>query len=394
MTLFENLQQLDKDRKALMGEGLDPFGVQVDEVYSATEARIGQRRVLMVGTNNYLGLTFNRECVQAAHEALDAAGTGTTGSRMANGSFAGHVELERELAEYYGWRSAIMFSAGYLANLGMISALVGQGDTVLVDGDCHASIYDGCRLSGAEILRFRHNDPASLEKRLRRLGDQASQALIIVEGIYSMLGDRAPLAELVEVKNRCGGVLMVDEAHSLGVLGETGRGLVEESGMLDEVDFVVATFSKSLGGAGGFCASDRANLELIRLASRPYIFTASPSPSTVASVRAALSTLRSRPELRARLWENAEHLYRGLEALGYRLGPEVSPVVAAFLDSPEQALGAWRRLLEEEGVYVNLMMPPATPGGESLLRCSVSAAHTHEQIDQVLAAFQALKEAS
>ena len=163
MSLLENLERLAEDRKTLMGEGLDPFGVKVDEVYSATEARIGDRRVLMVGTNNYLGLTFDQACLQAAHEALEAAGTGTTGSRMANGSFAGHVALEEELAEFYGWRSAVVFSAGYLANLGMISALVGQGDVVLVDGDGHASIYDGCRLSGAEVLRFRHNDPASLE---------------------------------------------------------------------------------------------------------------------------------------------------------------------------------------------------------------------------------------
>ncbi len=390
MSLFDGLRGLAEERRRMMGDGVDPFGVEVEEVYSATEARIRGRRVLMVGTNNYLGLTFDPDCLEAAHAALDAHGTGTTGSRMANGSLSGHLALERELAEFYGWRSAMVFSAGYLANLGMISALTGPEDTILIDGDCHASIYDGCKLSGAEVIRFRHNDPASLRKRLQRLGDRASRALVIVEGIYSMLGDRAPLADLVEVKDRFGCALMVDEAHSLGVLGEEGKGLVEEAGMEDAVDFVVATFSKSLGGVGGFCVSHSEDLEIIRLASRPYIFTASPSPSVVASVRAALRALHTRPELRQRLRENAERLYRGLESMGYRLGPEVSPVVAAFLDSPENALTSWRRLLEEEGIYVNLMLPPATPGGQSLLRCSVSAAHTPEQMDRVLEAFRTI----
>ena len=390
MSLLEKIHQLGQDRAALMGGGLDPFGVEVEELYSPTEAKIGGRRVILAGSNNYLGLTFDEACIQAAQDALEAEGTGTTGSRMANGSFSSHLALERELADFYGYRSAIVFSAGYLANLGMIAGLMGPGDIVLLDGDCHASIYDGCQLSGADVLRFRHNDPESLRKRLVRLGEDAARTLIIVEGIYSMLGDRAPLKELVDVKNECGGYLMIDEAHSLGVLGETGRGLVEETGTGAEVDFVVGTFSKSLGAVGGFCASDRTDLDLIRLASRPYIFTASPSPSVIASVRASLDIVRSRPDLRERLWENAARLYQGLDELGYRLGPDVSPVVAAFLDSPEQALSCWRKLLEVEGIYVNLMMPPATPGGECLLRCSVSAAHTPEQIDRIIEAFGTL----
>ena len=391
MSLLDRLRALSQDREDLFQGGGDPFGVRVEEVYSATEARIDGRTVVMAGTNNYLGLTFDPRCIKAAQDALAEGGTGTTGSRMANGSYASHLELERELADFYGSRSAIVFSAGYLANLGMISALVGPGDVALIDADCHASIYDGCLLSGADVLRFRHNDPESLEKRLSRLGEHAARALIIVEGLYSMLGDRAPLQEIVELKRRHGCFLMVDEAHSLGVLGENGRGLAEETGTAADVDFVVGTFSKSLGGVGGFSVSDRSELELVRYASRPYIFTASPAPSVVASTREALAILRSSPELRERLWDNARSLYGRLEELGYRLGPDVSPVVAARLDAPEQALALWRGLLEE-GVYVNLMLPPATPAGESLVRCSVSAAHTPQQIDLICGAFAALRE--
>ncbi|RMH16096.1 MAG: aminotransferase class I/II-fold pyridoxal phosphate-dependent enzyme [Gemmatimonadetes bacterium] len=299
------------------------------------------------------------------------------------------MALERELADFFGRRGAIVFSAGYLANLGMISALVRRGDTAVIDLDCHASIYDGCSLSGADVLPFRHNDVANLERRLDRLGERARDALVIVEGIYSMLGDRAPLAEIARLKERYGFFLMVDEAHSLGVFGATGRGMAEEAGVEDTVDFVVGTFSKSLGGVGGFCVSDHPELDLVRYASRPYIFTASPPPSVVASTRAALRALRERSDLRERLWENARRLYGRLRELGFRLGPDPGPVVAARFDSAERALAFWRGLVER-GVYVNLMLPPATPGGESLVRCSVSAAHTPEQVDHICDAFAAL----
>jgi 8-amino-7-oxononanoate synthase len=394
MSLLDRFGGIAREREELLGEGVNPFGVEVEEVHSATEASIQGRRVLLAGTNNYLGLTFEPSCIEAGREALEKLGTGTTGSRMANGSLSGHLALERELADFYGWRSGIIFSAGYLANLAMITALTGSDDTVLIDMDCHASIYDGCRLSGAQVLRFRHNDPDSLAKRLQRLGEKAKRTLIIVEGIYSMLGDRAPLAELAAVKREHGGYLLVDEAHSMGVLGQHGLGRVEESGTEKDVDLVVGTFSKSLGAVGGFCVSDRMDLDLIRYTARPYIFTASPSPSVVASVRQALSIIRSRPELKDRLWENSRRLYHGLAELGYELGPEPSPVVAATLPTPEIALEFWRRLLLEEGIYVNLMMPPATPGGKPLMRCSVSASHTPAQIDAIIEAFRTLRNVS
>ncbi len=391
MTIFSKFDALAKDREELLSVGFDPFGTPIEEVYSPTEALIDNRRVLLAGTNNYLGLTFSSECLEAAHKAIDEQGTGTTGSRMANGSFAGHRALEQELADFYRSRSAIVFSTGYQANLAVISGLTQQGDVIVIDADCHASIYDGCKLSGADVVRFRHNDAADLDKRLKRLGDKAGNALIMVEGMYSMLGDKAPLKEIVDVKNAYGSYLVVDEAHSLGVLGDTGQGLVEECDVLADSDFIVGTFSKSLGSIGGYCVSNHPELDFLRYTSRPYVFTASPSPSVIASTRAALPLLRDGKHLREKLWANATKLYNSLDALGYQLGPEVSTVVAVMLDTREQALAFWRGLLEH-GIYVNLVFPPATPGNKSLVRCSVSAAHSEEQITSICKAFENLRD--
>lgn len=390
MGIFDKFQSLAAVRGQLDTLGINPFGVQIERIISPTEGMIHGKPTILAGTNNYLGLTFDPECIAAARTALEFEGTGTTGSRMANGSYSGHRMLERELAEFYGKRDTIVFSTGYQANLGMLAALAGPGDVVLLDADCHASIYDGCRLGGAEVIRFRHNNPEDLAKRMRRLGKRAADALILVEGIYSMLGDRAPLKEIVDVKREFGGYLMVDEAHSLGVLGDKGCGLTEELGLLEDADFIVGTFSKSLGGAGGFCVSDHPELDLIRYSSRPYIFTASPSPATIASTRCTLRKLSAGKDLRQRLHENARRLHAGLAALGYKLGAPPSPVIAVVLEGTIEALQFWNKLLQR-GVYVNLMLPPATPEGVSLIRCSVSAAHTPEQIDAVCAAFAELR---
>ena len=390
MSLLDKLDAIAAARKALLPEGVEVFGTPIEEVYSSTAAKIGDRRVLFLGTNNYLGLTFAPQCLEAAHKAIDSEGTGTTGSRMANGSYSGHRALEREFAEFYHCHSCIVFTTGYQANLATISGLAGAGDVILIDGDSHASIYDGCRLSGAEIIRFRHNDAQDLEKRLRRLGDRSRSALIIVEGIYSMLGDRTPLAEIVRIKTTYHSTLLLDEAHSLGVLGQTGQGLVEETGLLDQVDFITGTFSKSLGNIGGYCVSNHPQLDQLRYVSRPYIFTASPTPATIASTRAALKLLREGVELRRQLWSNARTLYARLKKLGYQLGPEPSPIIATILDTPQEAIALWRGLLEH-GIYVNLMLPPAAPEGKSLVRCSVSAAHSGEQIDFIGETFAVLR---
>ena len=386
MSLLDKFRPIADARQALAQLGEDPFHATIERIVSPTEAIVNGRPMILAGTNNYLGLTLDTECIEAAVRALREQGTGTTGSRMANGSYSGHVALEKDLAEFYGRRWCVVFSTGYAANLGVIAAVTGPEDVILIDSDCHASIYDGCRMSGGEVIRFRHNDVGDLDKRLRRLGDRRANALIIVEGIYSTLGDRAALAEVAAVKQEHGACLLVDEAHSLGVLGERGRGLSEESDVESSVDFIVGTFSKSLGATGGFCVSDHYEAELIRYRSRPYIFTASPCPAVIASTRAALNKLRMDPERRVHLWNNARRLYQALQDLGFRLGPEVSPIVAVRFDQREEAIGLWNAILDQ-GVYVNMILPPAAPDGGSLLRCSATAAHTPDQIDRICKAF-------
>jgi len=391
MSLFEKFRPIQQAREELLTNGINPFHLTIEKILSPTEAIINGRSTILVGTNNYLGLTFYPDCIEAGQKALAQEGTGTTGSRMANGSFLSHFKLEQAIADFYELPHAIVFSTGYQANLGILSALAGPGDVILLDGDSHASIYDGCRLGGAEIIRFKHNDVADLEKRLRRLGEKSQKTLIVVEGIYSMLGDRAPLAEIVAIKKQFGATLVVDEAHSLGVLGHNSRGLVEEVGVEQEVDCIVGTFSKSLGSTGGFAVSHHPEFELIRYTSRPYIFTASSCPSVVATTKAALHIIQTHPQLRKQLWDNANQLYEGLQKAGYLLGAEVGPIIAAMIPTKEMALSMWQGLLEQ-GVYVNLMIPPATPNGECLLRCSVSAAHTAEQLTHICKTFSNLKE--
>ena len=390
MSLFDKFLPIVKIRSELQELGVMPFGAVTEKILSATEAIVNGHKVILAGTNNYLGLTFDPECIAAAKRAVEEQGTGTTGSRMANGTFTEHVKLEQELAAYFDRKYSIVFSTGYAATMGMGSTLAGPGDVIVLDADSHASIYDGVRLGGADIIRFRHNDAADLGKRLRRLGQRVENTLIIVEGIYSMLGDQAPLADIAAVKRKYGGTLLVDEAHSLGMLGKHGRGVAEAAGVEEDVDFVVGTFSKSLGATGGYCVSNHPELEAIRFAIRSYIFTASPSPSVIASTRVALRLMQERPQLRTRLWENAHRLYDGLKQLGFAVSPEVSPVVAVTIRERDRAITWWNELMQR-GAYVNLVMPPASPTTDSLLRCSVSAAHSHEQIDRIIDAFASLQ---
>jgi len=391
MSLLDKFAVVEQLKAGLTNVGKDPTSVVFDALNSATEGVVDGRTTILAGTNNYLGLTFDHACIATGVAALQSHGTGTTGSRMANGSYAAHGELEAELADFFQCANAMVFSTGYTANLGVLTALLGKGDAVLLDSDAHASLYDGCNMSGADIFRFKHNDMQSLERRLVRLKDRVSDCLIIVEGMYSVLGDNAPLAEIVKLKERFGTSLLVDEAHSLGVYGERGCGVSEQQGVLDKVDFIVGTFSKSLGAMGGFCTSKHDILKLLRYVSRPFMFTASPSPTVMATTREALRQLRTRPELKQALWSNAKRLYSGLQDLGFELGPEVSPVVAVRCKDRESALSSWNKLLEA-GVYVNMMLPPATPGGASFLRCSISAAHTPEQIETIINKFKELQQ--
>ena len=373
--------------ESLQAAGANPFDVMFDTVLSPTEGVLNGQRTILLGTNNYLGLTFDESCIEKSVDAVRAQGTGTTGSRIANGSYDGHKKLERALADFYGREHAMVFTTGYQANLGILSALVGRGDHLIIDADSHASIYDGSRLAQAEVIRFRHNDPKDLHKRLKRLASVPGDKLIVVEGIYSMLGDTAPLKEIAAVKRETGAYLLVDEAHSMGVLGPTGRGLAELAGVEADVDFIVGTFSKSLGSVGGFCVSDHPDFDLLRIVSRPYMFTASLPPSIIASTLQALHRLREEPELRSRLTANARRLYDGLTTLGFATGPEANPIVAVAMPDRETAIAFWNALLVG-GLYLNLALPPATPNNTPLLRSSVSAAHTSEQIDKAVDLFE------
>jgi 8-amino-7-oxononanoate synthase len=383
MSLFSKFDVIRAGIAALEASGRNPFDVRFEKILSATEALLEGRPCLLFGTNNYLGLTFDASCIEASVRSVHEAGTGTTGSRIANGTYSDHALLERRMAEFYGKRSAMVFTTGYQANLGLISTLGGRDDQLLIDADSHASIYDACKLSAAEVIRFRHNDPEDLAHRLRRLKGRPGNRIIVIEGIYSMLGDSAPLREIAEVKREMGATLIVDEAHSLGIRGKNGRGVCEDAGVESDVDFVVGTFSKSLGAIGGFAVSDLPDLDLLRVVCRPYMFTASLPPAIVGSVTAALARISTDKSLGARVRSNSARLYSGLAQAGFAVGPEPNPIVALKMTDKETAVRFWNRLIDR-GVYANLALPPATPGSLSLIRCSISAAHTEAQIDRAI----------
>jgi 8-amino-7-oxononanoate synthase len=385
--LFDKHQSIVERFQRMMMMGTNAVGVTNERVLSPTRAIINGRETILAGTNNYMGITFDKDCIAAGKKALDEFGTGTTGSRIANGTFALHKQLEEELAGFLNRKHCIVFTTGYQANLGMLAGLAGPKDTIFLDADSHSSIYDGCTLSGAKLVRFRHNDANDLGKRLARLDGDEGGRLVVLEGIYSMLGDRAPLADFIEVKKRYRFQLLVDEAHSFGVLGAHGRGLADEAGLEEEVDFVVGTFSKSIGAIGGFGAGNHPSFDTLRYASRPYMFTASPSPSTVATARAALVRLKREPQRRDRIMLNSQRLFDGFKAMGLDLGcPTVSPVIAVRCPDEPSTIIMWNALLSS-GVYVNIALPPGTPGKMCLLRCSVSAAHSDADIDRIIELF-------
>jgi 8-amino-7-oxononanoate synthase len=392
--LMSKFDGLIAERRKLLDSGVtDPFAIVMEQVKSPTEAVIAGRDTILLGTYNYMGMTFDPDVIQAGKDALDQFGSGTNGSRMLNGTFRDHMEVEQALRDFYDVSGAIVFSTGYMANLGMISTLAGKGEYIILDADSHASIYDGCKQGYADIVRFRHNDVVDLDKRLGRLPAEAGK-LVVLEGVYSMLGDIAPLKEMVAVAKRHGAMVLVDEAHSMGFFGPNGRGVYEDQGLADDVDFVVGTFSKSVGTVGGFCISNHPKFEAIRLACRAYIFTASLPPSVVATAATSIRKLMTAHEKRARLWDNARRLHGGLTAMGFKLGTQTpeSAIVAVILEDQTQAVAMWQSLLDN-GLYVNMARPPATPAGTYLLRCSLCAEHTPAQIDRVLAMFKASGEA-
>ena len=382
MDLFDKFGPV-AERAALYEDGNRPADTIIEEVIGPCEVLIEGRTTLMFGSNNYLGLTFHPEVISAAKAALDRSGSGTTGSRVANGTLAIHRALERDLIACFQKQETLVFSTGYQANLSLLSGLCGPDDVVLIDDDSHASIYDAARLTGSQVVAFRHNSADSLDKKLQRLPAGLTNRLVVVEGLYSVHGDVAPLRDILETCRRSGAYLLVDEAHSFGTYGRRGLGCSEEQGVLEDVDFIVATFSKSLGGLGGFCVSDHAQLGYLRFLARPYVFTASGSPANIAGVRAALKVLTQDGELRERLWANVRRLRRGLERLGYRIDPTESPIVPIRIGEEDTAIALWQQLLEA-GLYTNIIIPPACARAQCLLRASCSAAHSNQQIDEAL----------
>jgi 8-amino-7-oxononanoate synthase len=388
--LFSKFDPLIEERQALLDTGVrDPFAIVMDEVLSPTLAIIKGKETILLGTYNYMGMTFDPDVVAAGKQALEEFGAGTTGSRVLNGTYQGHKACEDALKDFYGTRHAMVFSTGYQANLGLMSTIAGKEDYIILDADSHASIYDGCALGNAQIVRFRHNSVEDLEKRLRRLPAEGGR-LVVLEGVYSMLGDIAPLKEMVEVAKRHGAMVAVDEAHGMGFFGKNGRGVFEEAGVEDQVDFVVGTFSKSVGTVGGFIVSNHPKFEVLRLVCRPYVFTASLPPSVVATAATSIRKLKDAGAKREHLWKNSKRLHQGLRQLGFNLATEdaQSAIIAVLLPDQEATVRMWQALIEQ-GLYVNMARPPATPAGMYLLRCSLCADHTDEQVGRILEMFAA-----
>ena len=382
VALFDKCRQFTKARE-VEAAGLYPYFKPISESEDTVVTIEGKKRI-MLGSNNYLGLTHHPKVLEAATRALHRYGSGCTGSRFLNGTLDLHGQLESALAEFLGKESCLVFSTGYNANVGLISGLVGRGDVVFLDKLDHASIVDGAKMSFGETERFNHGDLANLERKLDRNAGKAS--MIVVDGVYSMEGDIADLPGLSRVARKFGAALAVDDAHALGVLGPDGDGTAAHFGMVDDVDIIAGTFSKSLASIGGFVAAPEQVIHYIRHHSRPLIFTASLPPSNTAGVIAALEVLRIEPDRRERLWTNARYLQDGFRSLGFEIGPTETPIVPVLIGPMEKTFVMWRRLFDA-GVFTNPVTPPAVPPAQCRLRTSVMATHTLDQIDFCLEAF-------
>ncbi len=372
------------EAKEAMAAGYYPYFIPLDE-NEGTEVTYKGHRLIMCGSNNYLGLTTHPKVREAAIEAIRKYGTSNTGSRFLNGTLRLHKELEEELADFVGKEAALVFSTGYQTNLGTIQGIVDRHDTVILDREDHASIVDGAILSQGRILRFKHNDMADLERVLQR-ADTEHGRLVVVDGVYSMGGDIAPLPELTKICRKYGARLMVDDAHSMGVLGPQGNGTAAHFGLTDEVDLIMSTFSKSFASLGGFIAGDEDVIHYIQHFGRSMIFSASIPPANVAAARAALHIMKEEPERRERLWQIARRMKRELSAMGWDTGESETPIIPVIVGDDMKTVFLWKRLFEE-GVFVNPVLPPAVPPNKSLLRTSYMATHTDEQLDRVLEIF-------
>ncbi len=381
--IFAKVQEFTIAKEAMAG-GYYPYFIPLDE-NEGTEVTYKGHRLIMCGSNNYLGLTTHPKVREAAIEAIRKFGTSNTGSRFLNGTLRLHKELEEELADFVGKEAALVFSTGYQTNLGTIQALVGRQDTVILDKDDHASIVDGAILSQGRILRFKHSDMADLERVLQK-ADPARGRLVVVDGVYSMGGDIAPLPEIVQLCRKYGARLMVDDAHSMGVLGPQGNGTAAHFGLTEEVDLIMSTFSKSFASLGGFIAGDYDVIHYIQHFGRSMIFSASIPPANVAAARAALHIIKEEPERRERLWAITRRMKRELTEMGFNTGDSETPIIPIIIGDDMLTVYVWKYLFDE-GVFVNPVLPPAVPPNKALLRTSYMATHTDEQLDRVLEIF-------
>lgn len=382
MDIFAKCEQDELMRRAQRAKdaGLYPYFVPLDET-EGTEVTVDGRRILMIGSNNYLGLTTHPKVRAAAKEAIDRYGTSCTGSRYLNGTLKLHQELEARLAAFVGKEAALVFSTGMQVNLGVISALVGPGDYVIIDKENHASIVDGCRLAMGEMKRFRHGDLNHLERVLSNLPANAGK-LVAVDGVFSMGGDIVPLKEMAQICRKYGARLYVDDAHSLGVLGN-GRGTAAHFGLNEEVDLIMGTFSKSFASIGGFVAGDARIIRYIQHHARSLIFSASLPASNVMAVMAAVEVMETEPQHVEQLWENSYKMLTGLKKLGFNTGQTQTPIIPIIIGEDDPTFLTWK-LLFERGLYTNPVVSPAVPAGQGLLRTSYMATHTEEQLDHAL----------
>jgi 8-amino-7-oxononanoate synthase len=383
MDIFEKCPEFTIARNAIEG-GYYPFFIPMTD-NEGTEAVYQDRRVIMCGSNNYLGLTTHPKVRQAAIDAVHRYGTSCTGSRFMNGTLELHEQLEHELAAWVGKEAALTFTTGMQANLGTISALIGRGDFALLDKEDHASIVDAARLGWGELKRFQHNNVADLERILVGLPEESGR-LIVVDGLYSMGGDLAPLPELVALCKKYGARLMVDDAHAMGVFGG-GKGTAAHFGLTDEVDLIMSTFSKSFASIGGFVAGDDVVIHYIKHHARALIFSASSSPPNTAAALAALHVMQEEPERIERVNQIGERMRGELKRLGFDIGESVSPIVPIHIGDDMRTVYAWK-LLFESGVFVNPILSPAVPEGQQLLRTSYMATHTDEQLDRALGIYE------
>jgi 8-amino-7-oxononanoate synthase len=381
--LFERCSRYTRAKEA-QAAGVYPYFIAISGS-EGTEVVIDGDRKIMLGSNNYLGLTHDPRVLEEAERAARQYGSGCTGSRLLNGTLDLHEQLEGELAAFVGKPAALVFSTGYQTNLGVISTLVHRGDAAILDKLDHASILDGARLSTGTVYRYQHADGAALERALQRAHRDlpGGGKLVVVDGIFSMEGDIADLPAIVPICRRYGARLVVDEAHSVGVMGETGAGVHEHFGVTDECDVLIGTFSKSFASIGGFAAGDESVMHYIKHHARSFIFSASMPPYAVATVRACLRIMRSEPELRARLWRNKQRLQDGLDELGFNTGTTATPIVPIMVGEAMRTFMFWRALFDH-GVFTNAVVPPAVPEGGSRIRTSLMASHTDALIDEAL----------